>query len=108
MEHRVEPFEVCFREVADVFVDLRDLRRCFPEIATRKDVGIKPDHFIAGRSQDGRSHGPDVAFMASQQYFHYSTPVFFSTKTLGQQKKQPERTSRRGSATHLVLLSCNP
>src|SRR5262245_10055354 len=70
MHHRLEPFEVRLREIANVFPHLRHLWGRVPELTARKQVCIQANHVMAGGSQERSRHGADIAFMAGQQYSH--------------------------------------
>jgi hypothetical protein len=64
MHDCVEPAEILFVQIADVFANFRNLRSGYPEVAAGKKVRVKPDHFMSGGTQNRSGDGANVAFMA--------------------------------------------
>src|SRR5271167_2586323 len=72
MHNSVESFQVFFGEIAEVFTNAGKFGWRRAEIATSKKIGIKADHVVTCKLQEGSRDRTDVAFVASQKNFHTS------------------------------------
>jgi hypothetical protein len=73
MHYCVEALEIRPCQVADIFANLRNLRRPVSKVTTFKQVSIKAKHVMTGGTQDGACHGADIPLMASQQNSHVNS-----------------------------------